>query len=138
MTLVIQSSLTVSEKKPEPYIVSADSDLMELFKTNNNVIPGYTGTNLGFYGPQGRTLRLEVQDSDFIDQLVSFKFQDKRITNLEMETSAIYALAKVLGHRALSMNAIIANRSTGNFSKDPKGLIEALIQFTLEKLLLLK
>lgn len=137
-TAALCEHLKVSRKKPEPYIVSADSDLMKLFKADNRVISGYTGTNLGFYGPQGRTLRLEMQDSDFIDQLVSFKFQNKRITNLEMETSAIYALAKMLGHRALSMNAIIANRSTGNFSKDPKGLVAALIQFTLEKLLLLK
>lgn len=137
-TKALCQHLKISQKKPEPYIVSADSDLIELFKTESHVISGFTGTNLGFYGPQGRTLRLETQDSDFIDQLVCFKFENKRITNLEMETSAIYSLAKMLGHKALSMNAIIANRSTGNFSKDPKELVEALIQFTLEKLLLLK
>lgn len=126
--------LKVSAKKPQPYIVDGDTDLMNLFKTDEKIISGYTGTNLGFYGPQGRTLRLETQDPDFIEQLVSFKFEDKSITNLEMETSAIYALAKLLGHGALSMNAIIANRSTGNFSKDPKALVDSLIQFTLDKL----
>lgn len=126
--------LKVSAKKPQPYIVDGDTDLMNLFKTDEKVISGFTGTNLGFYGPQGRTLRLETQDPDFIEQLVSFKFEDKSITNLEMETSAIYALAKLLGHGALSMNAIIANRSTGNFSKDPKALVDSLIQFTLDKL----
>lgn len=126
--------LKVSSKKPQPYIVDGDAGLMNLFKTDKKVIPGITGTNLGFYGPQGRTLRLETQDPDFIDQLVSFRFQDKSITNLEMETSAIYCLANLLGHDALSMNAIIANRSTGQFSKDPKALVDSLIQFTLDKL----
>lgn len=126
--------LKVSAKKPQPYIVDGDANLMNLFKTDEKVISGFTGTNLGFYGPQGRTLRLETQDTDFINQLVSFRFEEKSITNLEMETSGIYALAKLLGHGALSMNAIIANRSTGNFSKDPKALVDSLIQFTLDKL----
>lgn len=126
--------LKLSLKKPQPYIVDGDVNLINLFKTDENVIPGYTGTNLGFYGPQGRTLRLQTEDPDFIDQLVSFKFKDKHITNLEMETSAIYCLSKLLGHGALSMNAIIANRSTGNFSKDPKAAVNSLIQFTLDKL----
>lgn len=126
--------LKLSPKKPQPYIVDGDVDLINLFKKDENVIPGYTGTNLGFYGPQGRTLRLQTEDPDFIDQLVSFKFKDKHITNLEMETSAIYCLSKLLGHGALSMNAIIANRSTGNFSKDPKAAVNSLIQFTLDKL----
>ncbi|SDH01187.1 nucleoside phosphorylase [Psychroflexus sediminis] len=133
-TKALHAHLKVSSKKPEPYIVDADPDLMTLFNTDEKVIPGYTGTNLGFYGPQGRTLRLETEDADFIDQLVDFRFQDKSITNLEMETSAIYALSKLLGHGALSMNAIIANRSTGNFSKDPKATVDSLIQFTLDKL----
>ncbi|MFO7746104.1 MAG: nucleoside phosphorylase [Psychroflexus sp.] len=126
--------LKISSKKPQPYIVDGDIDLINLFKTDEKVISGFTGTNLGFYGPQGRTLRLETQDPTFIDQLVDFKFKGKTITNLEMETSAIYGLAKLLGHGALSMNAIIANRSTGNFSKDPKAAVDSLIQFTLDKL----
>ncbi|NEV93175.1 nucleoside phosphorylase [Psychroflexus sp. YR1-1] len=133
-TKALHAHLKVSSSKPDAYIVDADPDLMRLFNTDEKVIPGFTGTNLGFYGPQGRTLRLKTQDPDFIDQLVDFRFQDKSITNLEMETSAIYALAKLLGHGALSMNAIIANRSTGNFSRDPKATVDSLIQFTLEKL----
>ncbi|MBZ9786071.1 nucleoside phosphorylase [Psychroflexus sp. CAK57W] len=134
-TKALNTHLKVSPNKPDAYIVDADPELMTLFSTDKKVIPGFTGTNLGFYGPQGRTLRLETQDPDFIDQLVDFRFQDKSITNLEMETSAIYSLAKLLGHGALSMNAIIANRSTGNFSKDPKALVDSLIQFTLGKLI---
>jgi uridine phosphorylase len=133
-TEALCTHLDISPKKPKPYIVNADEKLMQLFEADDKVICGFTGTNLGFYGPQGRSLRLKNQDPSFIDQLVSFKFKDKTITNLEMETSAIYCLSKLLGHRALSMNAIIANRSTGNFSKDPKGLVKDLIQFTLDKL----
>lgn len=133
-TKALTEHLKISAKKPEPYIVNGDKELIKLFENEPNVISGFTGTNLGFYGPQGRTLRLKTQDPDFIDQLVSFKFQDKSVTNLEMETSAIYCLAKLLGHRALSMNAIIANRSTGNFSKNPKALVNSLIEFTLDKL----
>ncbi len=130
--------LSLSEKKPQPYIVDGDSDLINLFKADENVIPGFTGTNLGFYAPQGRTLRLQTEDPTFIDQLVSFSYKNNTITNLEMETSAIYGLSKLLGHGALSMNAIIANRSTGNFSKDSKAAVDKLIQFTLDKLTLLK
>lgn len=133
-TQALCEHLNISPKKPQPYIVDGDPDLIQLFKTDKNVIPGFTGTNLGFYGPQGRTLRLETQDPTFIDQLVDFKFQEKTITNLEMETSAIYCLSKLLGHGALSMNAIIANRSTGNFSNDPKAAVDSLIQLTLDKL----
>jgi uridine phosphorylase len=133
-TKALCEHLLVSSKKPEPYIVDADENLMNLFQNDDNVIPGFTGTNLGFYAPQGRTLRLETQDPSFIDQLVDFEFEGKTITNLEMETSAIYALSKLLGHGALSMNAIIANRSTGNFSKNPKEAVDKLIKFTLEKL----
>jgi uridine phosphorylase len=137
-TQALIEHLMISSKKPSPYIVGADQTLMDLFQNDPMVISGFTGTNLGFYGPQGRTLRLETQDPDFIDQLVSFKFNGKSITNLEMETSAIYCLSKLLGHRALSMNAIIANRSTGEFSKDPKAAVDSLIKFTLDKLVELK
>ncbi|TXE20881.1 phosphorylase [Psychroflexus gondwanensis] len=133
-TKALCDHLKVSPKKPQPYIVDADQTLIDHFLKESNVVLGYTGTNLGFYGPQGRTLRLQLEDPDFIDQLVSFRYENHSITNLEMETSAIYSLAKLLGHRALSMNAIIANRATGGFSKDPKASVDSLIRFTLDKL----
>ncbi|WP_127844713.1 nucleoside phosphorylase [Psychroflexus aestuariivivens] len=133
-TDALNEHLNISKKKPEPYIVDCDSTLADLFENDPQVVVGYTGTNLGFYGPQGRVLRLKLEDADFIDQLVDFRFQNQKITNLEMETSAIYSMAKMLGHGALSMNAIIANRATGKFSKDPKAAVKNLIQFTLEKL----
>ncbi|MGB2686289.1 MAG: phosphorylase, partial [Olleya sp.] len=95
---------------------------------------GFTATNVGFYGPQGRVLRLSIQDNDLNDKLASFNFNNQPITNLEMETAGIYGLSKLLGHRAVSMNAIIANRATGEFSKDPKKIVDQLITYTLDKI----
>jgi len=133
-TARLNGHLNISPKKPTPYIVDCDLELASIFENKPQVISGYTGTNLGFYGPQGRKLRLELEDPDFIDQLASFKHGDYKITNLEMETSAIYSLAKMLGHGALSLNAIIANRANGEFSQDPKAAVKKLIKFTLDQL----
>lgn len=126
--------LNLFDKKPEPYIVECSNELAEMFEEEIQVVSGITATNIGFYGPQGRKLRLALQDDGFLDRLAEFEYNDLKVTNLEMETSAIYALAKMLGHKALSMNAIIANRATGEFSKNPKVVIERLIKFTLDKL----
>lgn len=126
--------LRMSIKKPEPYIVECSSELAEMFEKEIQFISGITATNIGFYGPQGRTLRLDLQDDTFLKRLTQFKYNNCKVTNLEMETSAIYALSKMLGHKSLSLNAIIANRTTGDFSKNPKVVIEDLIKFTLNKL----
>ena len=119
--------------KSQPYVVSCSKPLADRL-TSDEVHKGFTGTNVGFYGPQGRVLRLPVQDPNFMDTLASFSFKGKRITNLEMETSAIYGMANLLGHQAVSMNCIIANRPNGTFSSDPKGAVDAMIQYTLGKL----
>ena len=95
---------------------------------------GITATAPGFYGPQGRVLRLGLQDSQLNSKMDSFQFNEHRITNLEMETSAIYGLSKLLGHNAVSMNAIIANRANGTFSKDPYKIVDDLIKYTLDKI----
>ena len=95
---------------------------------------GITATAGGFYGPQGRVLRLALQDENLNNKIDSFNFNGNRITNLEMETSAIYGLSKLLGHNAVSMNAIIANRANGTFSKNPTKVVADLIEYTLEKL----
>ena len=119
--------------KSIPYVVSSDLVLAEqLF--SESVIRGFTGSNVGFYGPQGRELRLSLEDEKLNAKLSSFEFKENRITNLEMETSAIYGLSALLGHRAASMNSILANRSTGEFSKKPAETIDKLIQYTLDKL----
>ena len=88
----------------------------------------------GFYGPQSRVLRLAVKDKNLNEKLSSFNHNGIRITNLEMETAAIYGFSKLLGHNAISMNAILANRPLGEFSKNPSEIIANLIVYTLDKL----
>ena len=95
---------------------------------------GITATAGGFYGPQGRILRLDIQDTELNSKMDNFFFKDTRITNFEMETSAIYGLSALLGHQALSLNAIVANRANGTFSSDPYKAVDELIEYALEKL----
>ncbi|WP_440121301.1 nucleoside phosphorylase [Tenacibaculum sp. Ill] len=122
-----------STKKSYPLIVSNGKTLEDKL-LSDKVYKGITATAGGFYGPQGRVLRLPLQDPDLNKKIDSFNYNNNRITNLEMETSAIYGLAKLLGHNAASMNAIIANRANGTFSEDPYKVVNDLIVYTLEKL----
>jgi len=124
-----------SPRKSRPYIVK-NSDVLETKLLSDKVFSGVTATAGGFYGPQGRVLRLAIQDPKLNSKIDNFEFNGIKITNLEMETSAIYGLAKLLGHEACSMNAIIANRANGTFSEDPYKPIEELIIYTLNKLCL--
>lgn len=117
-----------------PYVVKCDPELAALF-ASDSVLPGLTVTNVGFYGPQGRRLRLKLQDDQMNGKMGSFNFKGKQITNLEMETSGIYGLAGLLGHRALSLNCILANRSTGEFSSNPIKAIQGLITYTLDRII---
>ena len=120
--------------KSKPYVVSCDENLLAKMHSNRT-IKGFTATNVGFYGPQGRVLRLKTQDDYMNDKIASFKHNNLRLTNLEMETSGIYAMSKLLGHKAVSLNAILANRATGEFSKNPKETVDDLILYTLNKLI---
>jgi uridine phosphorylase len=122
-----------SPQKPYPVIVQNSSRLEALLKSEQT-LTGLTATCGGFYGPQGRVLRLELQDDSLNQKMDDFEFNDLKVTNFEMETSAIYGLAKLLGHDACSMNAILANRALGTFSKNPKATIDKLIIYTLNKL----
>ncbi|RBW55740.1 phosphorylase [Tenacibaculum sp. E3R01] len=122
-----------SDKKATPIIIE-NGKLLEQKLYSNSIYKGITATAGGFYGPQGRVLRLGLQDANLNTKIDSFNYNNNRITNLEMETSAIYGLSKLLGHNAISMNAIIANRATGTFSKNPSQIIEDLIIYTLNKL----
>jgi uridine phosphorylase len=123
-----------SEKKCFPLVISNSKKLED--KISSDIIyKGMTATAGGFYGPQGRILRLQIQDPNLNGKMDSFNHNGVRVTNLEMETSAIYGLSKLLGHHACSMNAIIANRALGEFSKDPGKIVEDLIHYTLEKLI---
>ena len=122
-----------SPRKARPYIVKG-SELLAKKLTSNSVFVGVTATAGGFYGPQGRVLRLAIQDPQLNSKIDNFEFDGVKVTNLEMETSAIYGLAKLLGHEACSLNAIIANRANGTFSEDPYKPVEELIRYTLNKL----
>jgi uridine phosphorylase len=120
--------------KGKPYAVACSGKLEKHFESTQ-IFKGITATAGGFYGPQGRVLRLAIQDENLNHKMNSFSFNEYKITNLEMETSAIYGLSSLLGHNALSLNAIIANRSNGTFSNNPNLAIEKLIDYTLNKIL---
>jgi uridine phosphorylase len=120
-------------KKGRPYVVRGSTSLEKRFESEH-IHKGFTGTAGGFYGPQGRVLRLEIQDPDLNTKMDQFEFDGIKMTNLEMETAAIYGLGKLMGHECLSLNAIIANRATGTFSADPYKAVDALIEYALTKL----
>jgi uridine phosphorylase len=120
-------------RKGRPYVIAC-SETLERRIESSQIRKGFTGTAGGFYGPQGRVLRLEIQDPSLNSKMDSFNFNGIKMTNLEMETAAIYGLGKLLGHECLSLNAIIANRATGAFSEDAYKAVDALIAYTLEKL----
>jgi len=113
-----------------PYIAGASMSLIKHFVEGYH--QGITVTCPGFYGPQGRILRLGITNPELIDSLTGFEFGQYRITNFEMETAGIYGLGKALHHNCLSLSAMIANRIHKNFSVDALTLVEKLIKKTLE------
>jgi uridine phosphorylase len=112
-----------------PYIATAGSSVLKHFVEGFH--HGITVTCPGFYGPQGRVLRLPLVNHELIDLLSSFRFGNHRITNFEMETSGIYGMGKLLGHHCLSLNAIVANRIHQNFSKSGNAPVRNLVMKTL-------
>jgi uridine phosphorylase len=112
-----------------PYINMASGQLLKLF--TNNYHHGITVTCPGFFGPQGRVLRLGLAYPNLVDSLTSFTFGNHQITNFEMETSAMFGLAKALGHHSLSISAIVANRIRKEFSTDGNKAVENLIAQSL-------
>ncbi|MBB1285683.1 nucleoside phosphorylase [Flavisolibacter sp. BT320] len=115
-----------------PYISLASGALLKNFVDGFH--QGITVTCPGFYGPQGRVLRLGIKNPELIDRLTGFQFGPYRITNFEMETSAIYGLGRLLGHHCLSLSAIVANRIAKTFSNDSAKTIDHLIKKTLENI----
>jgi uridine phosphorylase len=120
-------------RKGRPYVIKG-SEILEKRLESDTIFKGFTGTAGGFYGPQGRVLRMPIQDPELNNKMDKFEFEGIKMTNLEMETGAIYGLGKLLGHQCLSLNAIIANRATGTFSEDPYKAVDALILYALDKL----
>jgi uridine phosphorylase len=122
-----------SVMKAVPYVVSADMQLNDRLDSDQ-VTRGFTATNPGFYAPQGRHLRLPPDDPDFLKRITAFRYEDLRITNMEMETAGIFGLAALMGHSAASLNCILANRAGGTFSQQPTQTIDRMIRYGLERL----
>ena len=120
---------SIHTHKIQPYISSASKNLIQHF--NEGYSKGITVTCPGFYGPQGRILRLPLKMPQLVDQMTSFRFEQHRIANFEMETSAIYGLCNLLGHQCLSINVIIANRVKKEYSKDMGKAVDHMIQKSL-------
>jgi len=114
----------------QPYLVQGSVGLLNHFL--DVCVHGITMTAPGFYGPQGRVLRADLALPNLIDSLNTFKLGNVRLTNIEMETSAIYGLGKLLGHQCLSVNTIIANRANKTFTKDGAASVENMITTCLE------
>ena len=108
-----------------PYAVNANRELIELFQ-NEDFKKGITISTPGFYAPQGRRLRLETFDNEINNKLAEFSFRGRTISNYEMESSAIYGLSALLGHKALTICLVIGNRVTGEFVQDYKPLMSDL------------
>jgi uridine phosphorylase len=130
---IIQAFITHTQMMTpfsSPYISSASAHLLKHFPAEYHT--GITVTCPGFYAPQGRMLRMGLARPDLINLIQDFRFGNHRISNFEMETSAIYGLGKLMGHHCLSLNVIVANRIKKTFSKDGKAAVERLIQRSLE------
>lgn len=130
-TELLQSFVTHTQlTATQPYITSAGATLLKHFVDGYH--QGITVTCPGFYGPQGRVLRLGVQNPTLIDRLTAFNYGPHRITNFEMETAAIYGLGQLLGHQCLSISAIVANRISKSFTSNGEALIDKMIRQALE------
>ena len=115
-----------------PYFSYSDDDLLKLL--GKDFYKGITVTCPGFYAPQGRVLRGTPKTKNLLTKLAEFKYEDRILTNFEMETAGIYGLSNLFNHKAVSFNAILANRATGRFSKNPQQVIENLITSVLESI----
>ncbi len=119
----------------KPYVVSADAELLERIVGNGGrIIKGSTIACNGFYAPQGRKLRLPLADENLNKKIEDFRYEGYKITNFEMESSALSGIASLLGHKAMTVCCIIAGRQNLNMNTDYKGSIDDLIQLVLERI----
>jgi len=131
LTSILAEYLEWPDTLSFPYAVNASRELLELFR-NENFIKGITISAPGFYAPQGRRLRLETFDNEINKKLAEFSFRGRTISNYEMESSAIYGLSGLLGHKALTICAVVGNRITGEFINDYKPIIMDLAKKVME------
>lgn len=116
----------------KPYVAEASLELVAKF--SDHMFQGVTITSPGFYAPQGRELRLPIAIADLPDRFTNIETPYGRFTNFEMETAGYYAMAKLLGHKMVSLNALIANRANGTFSANHDAVVDQLIKLVLEKI----
>jgi len=128
-----KSFVAWNELLSSPYVVSSDPELFEKI-VDDDFTSGVTISAPGFYGPQGRELRLKIVDPSINDKIEKFRFENQRITNYEMECSAIYGLSRLLGHKALTVCIIIANRVSKKANEDYKSVMVKLVQKVLERI----
>ncbi len=112
------------------YIAKSDPNLLKEFE-KHSFIKGLTVSTPGFYAPQGREIRLLNKKKNYLEQIRNCRLGDLRPSNLEMETASYYAFGKLMGHQVISLNAILANRVTSEFSKDPEGQVKKLIEMVM-------
>ncbi|MBO5933376.1 MAG: nucleoside phosphorylase [Bacteroidaceae bacterium] len=124
-----------SERKPAPYVIDADTELLERIMTDDDsMVPGVTIACGGFYGPQGRVLRIPLSDPDQNSKIENFEYNGYKITNFEMESSAVAGMAKLLGHRAMTVCLVIANRYAKEMNTDYHSLMEQLVIKVLDRI----
>lgn len=136
MTDAFISQLNWPANLPRPYIVEGSAPLLNVL--GDDFIKGITATAPGFYGSQGRRLRLDVSMPDLNEALASYQYENLKITNFEMETSALYGLGKMLGHNTLTLSNIVANRVDKTFSTDYQIFMKVLIEKVLHSMTFLK
>lgn len=119
-----------AKEKLYPYVASADKDLLAHYMPYVDSM-GMTVTCPGFYAPQGRHVRLMPRFTNLLDKLKEFRYQDERVANFEMETSAIYGLSQQMGHKALSVNVVVGNRALGTFTTNHAEAMDQTIQMVL-------
>jgi uridine phosphorylase len=117
-----------------PYFVRAAEELSEKFGKYSDYVKGFTMSAPGFYGPQGRRLRTPLTYPDFVDKLHNFSYGGLRMSNIEMESSALAGLAALLGHRAATVCLVVANRYAKDMNTDYKGGMSEFIKKTLDVL----
>ncbi len=114
------------------YYFESNKDLQDQLISIDGSVTGNTITCPGFYGPQGRSLRIKLAYEQLNDTWRTFTFKGKRLDNFEMESSSIFGLSKILGHKAIAVNSIIANRETQQFSSNPKETVKKMVSDVLE------
>lgn len=116
-----------------PYVIDNNAELIERI-SRNDMLRGVTISSNGFYGPQGRVLRLNLADMDMNDKIESFRYKDYKITNYEMEGSAIAGLSALMGHKAMTVCCVIAQRAVEAANTDYKPHVEKLVQIVLDRI----